>query len=159
MLNLLEQRRPACLLAGDFKLHQNVLARGVTQHRVDVALKDLQRLGLLFAAINDRRNDSARFQFPGSRTPCRVPRFCFQFNLLGHGSYLSFSILNSDDTDSSLWIRFIPSPRSSATLSTVTLNPSTERTGVLLVVINSSILDFCNRPMATSTRTAWDTPA
>src|SRR5256885_16882306 len=129
----------------------------MAQHRVDVAFEDLQRLRFMFATVNHRRNDSAGFQFPRCQTPGGAPRFCFQFNLLGHGYELS--ILNSDDTDSSLWIRFIPSPRSSATLSTVTLKPSTERTGVLLVVINSSILDFCNRAMATSTSTACDTPA
>src|SRR5438874_13625868 len=39
------------------------------------------------------------------------------------------------------------------------LNPSTVRTGVLLVVTNSVISDFCNRRMATSTSTACATPA
>src|SRR2546430_2125722 len=54
---------------------------------------------------------------------------------------------------------FDPSPRSSETQSTVVLNPSTVRTGVLLVVTNSVIFDFCKRGIAISTRTACETPA
>ena len=50
----------------------------------------------------------------------------------------------------------MPSPSSSETQSTVVVKPSTVRTGVLLVVINSLIWDFCNRRIATSTRTACD---
>src|SRR4029077_13890108 len=108
-------------------------------------------------AVNNGRDNPARLQPARRRAARRRARFCFEFNLLCHVRYLS--ILNSDDTDSSLWIRFIPSPRSSETQSTVVLNPSTVRTGVLLVVINSSIFDFCNRGIATSTSTAWETPA
>src|SRR5256885_17145422 len=157
MLHFLQERCFRRFLPSDFEFHQNIFAGRVTEHGVDVAGRNLKRLRFFFSAVNNRRNDAARFQTSRRRTAGLRPRFCFESNLLCHVRYLS--ILNSDDTDSSLWIRFIPSPRSSETQSTVGLNPSTGRTGVLLVVINSSILDFCNRGMATSTRTAWETPA
>src|SRR5437763_9646250 len=157
MLNFLYKRSTRFFFAGNYQFHQNFFAVGMTKHGVNIARGNLERLRFFFSTVDNGRNNAARFQSARRRTAGRGPRFNFEFNLLGHVRYLS--ILNSDETDSSLWIRFIPSPRSSETQSTVVLNPSTGRTGVLLVVINSSILDFCNRAMATSTRTAWETPA
>src|SRR5438132_5049 len=118
----------------------------MTEHGVNIARGNLERLRFFFSTVDNGRNNAARFQSARRRTAGRGPRFNFEFNLLCHVRYLS--ILNSDETDSSLWIRFIPSPRSSETQSTVVLNPSTGRTGVLVVVINPAILVFCNLGMS-----------
>ena len=53
MLHLLHESEAA--LPGDFQFHQDVFARGVTQHRVDVAPGNLQRLRFVFGAVNNRR--------------------------------------------------------------------------------------------------------
>src|SRR5438034_5503665 len=53
----------------------------------------------------------------------------------------------------------IPRLQKSKIAELVTTNSTPVRTGVLLVVTNSAIFDFCKRGIATSTRTACETPA
>ena len=133
------------------------------QHYTDVAFRRPSTAAAFSGTTcnKDHRpeHDSPRAQFAQARTTRVAFVVLLPNSSLGHDNpFILLSILNSDDTDSSLWIRLIPSPNSSATLEHGDLQSLfTARTGVLLVVINSSILDFCNRPMATSTKTMGDT--
>ena len=64
-------------LAGDLELDQNIFARSVTQHGVDIARGNLQRLRFVFRAVNDRRDHPARLQFARRRATHRRPLFRF----------------------------------------------------------------------------------
>ena len=84
MLNFLHERGATLSVAGDFELDQNVFSGSVAHHRVDVARGDLQRLRFVVAAVDDRRDESARFEFAHRGASHVGARFCFKFNLFCH---------------------------------------------------------------------------
>ena len=54
MLNFLNQCET--VPAGHFQFHENVFAGGMTEHGVDVARRNLQRLGFILSAVNHGRH-------------------------------------------------------------------------------------------------------
>ncbi len=83
MLHFLHERE-AVRVPGDFKLDKNVLAGGVAQDSTDIALRDLQRFGFIFCAVDDRRHRAACFEFANRGATNRCPPFCYEFDLFCH---------------------------------------------------------------------------
>ena len=105
MLHLLHEREAARFFAIDLQLDENVFTRSVTKHHCDVALRDLQRLGFVLAAVDDRWLSATGLDFADRGTPNFRPPGGGEFYLFSHGfSYCCapLSILKSDETDSSL---------------------------------------------------------
>src|SRR5437764_12832352 len=84
MLNFLDHRNAGALFTGNLEFDENVFAGGVTQHQADVATRDLKRLGLILAAVDDRRNNPTRFEFANGRAASRFPTLRRQFYLFSH---------------------------------------------------------------------------
>src|SRR5205085_9337297 len=84
MLNFLDHRHARALLAGDLEFYQNVFPRRMTEHHVDVATRDLQRLRLILAAVDNGWNYSASLQLAHRRAAGRLAALRCQFYLLSH---------------------------------------------------------------------------
>ena len=84
MLDFLHHRHAVRFFAVDLELDENIFARGMAQHRAHVASGNLQRLRLLFPAVDDRRHDVARLKFAHGRAAGVFSPLRFEFNLSSH---------------------------------------------------------------------------
>src|SRR5438552_16990976 len=89
VLDFLQKRGGSPFVTGDFQLHQNVFARGMAEHGINVACGNLERLGLFFSAVKKATNNAPSLQSARSRTSSRSTTVCPEVNLLCQVRYMS----------------------------------------------------------------------
>ena len=84
MLHFLNEREAAGFLTIDLQLDQDVFPRSMTEDERNVALRHLQRFGLILSAVDDRRDRALRFYFTNRRSAESGAPGCRQFYLCSH---------------------------------------------------------------------------
>ena len=162
VLDLLDEGKLVGFLRAvlDFEFDEDVFADGVGEERFDLAVGDFEVRGRQFVAVDDGGNGTAGADaFDGIATAFGAGTRG-EFNLLGHNvDYLDFLTSKSELTDSSSWMRRMPSPSRPATESAVILLPGARRDGTLFVEINSLRSESFKRSTAKSVSTEWEMPA
>ena len=105
MLHFLHEREATGLLAIDLELNENVFTGGMTEQERNVALRDLQRLGLGLAAVDDRRHSALGLDFADCGPPRAGAPGCREFYLFSHGlGFLRRAVLDLEERRNGLVI-------------------------------------------------------